>query len=251
VKQFLVNPFLTVSDLREGIERQAGYRGMDLDSPHDDYEGLITKVAGDPPSFEKIKSNLKNDIKLSNHEQWLVDLFNSSETGMLHRDSITESALSRGISLGSLAIYLSYLPIVRTAGPAVYCLVGTKFTEKALLGIREGAKDSAKQTEIAFQVVGSTISFEIKPNIGTISSGVVFPPKELVNLIRSHSFTSTCVCQELESEQIIKVSKDGFWVGFSAIFRHAYRDHKIPDDSKLLIKFDLKRNTANIYGNTM
>jgi hypothetical protein len=193
---------------------------------------------------------MKNDIELSNHEKWLVQLFTSSEKGILHRDSITEIALANGISLGSLAIYLSYFPIVRSVGPAVYSLVGTKFTDESLIEIRENARDAAVQTEIAYQISGSTISLEIKPNIGTISSGVVFPPKEVLPFVRNHIFESKCICGQLKSDQLIKVSKDGFWVGFSALFKHAYRDHRISDDAKLLIKFDLEQKSAQIFGNT-
>ena len=169
---------------------------------------------------------------------------------MLHRDSITEIALDNGVSLGSLAIYLSYFPILRSFGSAVYGLVGTKYTEESLSSIREDAKDAAGQTEMAYQISGSKVTLEIRPNIGTISSGVVFPPKEVIGLVRNSIFECLCICGKLNSDQVIKVSKDGFWVGFSALFRHAYRDHQISDESKLLIRFELDKNTAQIFGNT-
>lgn len=250
VKQLMVNPNLTIAELREGIKRQAEYRNSDELVSDDDYDSLIRCVAGEPPSIDFIKSPMKEEIQLSNHEKWLVQLFTSSTKGILHRDSITELALANGISLGSLAIYLSYFPIIRSVGPAVYSLVGTKFTDESLTEIRESARDAAFQTEIAYQVSGSIITLEIKPNIATISSGVVFAPKEVFPFIKNHVFESTCVCGQLKSDQSIKVSKDGFWVGFSALFKHAYRDHRINDDSKLLIKFDLGQKTAQIFGNT-
>jgi len=250
IKQLMVNPNLTIHELREGIKRQAEYRNSDEQVSDDDYDSLIRCVAGEPPSIDFIKSPMKNDIELSNHEKWLVQLFKTSEKGILHRDSITEIALANGISLGSLAIYLSYFPIVRSVGPAVYSLVGTKFTDESLIEIRENARDASVQTEIAYQISGSTISLEIKPNIGTISSGVVFPPKEVLPFVRNHIFESKCICGQLKSDQLIKVSKDGFWVGFSALFKHAYRDHRISDDAKLLIKFDLEQKSAQIFGNT-
>jgi hypothetical protein len=250
VKQLLVNSDLSIEELREGIQRQAGYRGVEQEIDNEDYENLIRIVAGDPPKIDFIKSPMKLEIELSNHEKWLVDLFTKSETGILHRDAITEIALDNGISLGSLAIYLSYFPILRSFGPAIYGLVGTKYSEELLASIKENAKDSAGQTEIAYQYSGSVITLEIKPNIGTISSGVVFPPKEVTSLVRNTIFECTCVCGQLVSDQVIKVSKDGFWVGFSALFRHAYRFHQISDESKLLIKFELDKKSAQIFGNT-
>lgn len=250
IKQLLVNPNLSIEELREGIQRQSGYRGIEEDIDNEECEGLIRLVAGNPATLDFIESPMKYEIVLSNHEKWLVALFTKSEKGLLHRDSITESALDNGISLGSLAIYLSYFPILRSFGPAIYGLVGTKFTDSSISTIKENAKDSALQTEIAYQVSGSRILLEIRPNIGTISSGVVFAPKELSSLVRSSIFECSCICGQLSSDQVIKVSKDGFWVGFSALFRHAYRFHKITDESKLLISFNLDTKSAQIYGST-
>ena len=249
-KQLMVKDALDIKELSIGIRRVSNYRGAVLEIEEDILLDLIRQVVGEPSSIKNMDNPLIADLKFSNHEKWLISIFRDSDSGLLHRDQISEKALRDGVSLGSLAIYLTYVPFLRLVAPSVFALVGTNHGDQQILEAKEIAKESTFQTEVAYQIAGNYINMELRPNMNTISSGVVFPPKELASAVKEITFKSICVCGGLESEQTIRMTKDGFWVGFSAILRHAFTTHDVNETRTLLLKFDLKNKTASIAGNT-
>jgi len=249
-KQLMIRDGLELKELSIGVRRVSNYRGAILEIEEEILLELIRQVVGDPSSIQNMDNPLIKELKFSNHEKWLISIFGETESGLLHRDQISEKALRDGVSLGSLAIYLTYVPFLRLVAPSVFALVGTNHGDQQILEAKEIAKESSFQTEVAYQIAGNLINMELRANMNTISSGVVFPPKELAFAVKEITFKSICVCGGLESEQTIRMTKDGFWVGFSAILRHAFATHNVSETGTLLLKFDLKNKTASIAGNT-
>ena len=85
-----------------------------------------------------------------------------------------------------------------------------------------------------------------------ISNGYVFDPLNEINgeikdIFKDSIFTPSCICGLMESKQLIRLSKEGFWLGFQSFFAHALQNHGFTINSQyeLFFDFDLKSVTLD------
>lgn len=242
-KQLLVCDGLTPEEMLEGIHRFAKYRGDSLINCDKDLVALIRQMAGDKGSREGFLSQLLEIDGLSDSDRMLVAMFKNSESGLLHRTELQAAAMDQGINLGSLTMYLSTAPYVRALGKSVYALVGTRATEEDIALTAQVAKSSYGESEYDISWVGDDLLLTIRPNVVIISSGVIFPPKIVKEMIFDRFFECECECGELITEQNIRISETGFLIGFTALFYHGINKHGqgIGDEFKILFSFSDSR----------
>ena len=240
-KQLLVCDFVSSSDLIEGLVRAASGRNTVVLGDETELCGIIYQLAGNPPTLHNLNQNLLETVELVGIESWLLDLFSKSKQDVLHRSEIVRAALEDDVNASSVQIYLLKSPIIRSHGDAIYSLVGTQVSSTQISIHAATSREAIPEAEFHYSFSGTNVLITIKPNINTIQ-GVLFPPAELKSMVKDFEFSSTCDCQLLVSNQVIKVTPSNFWTGFTAIFKHGMTSHgkNLGEEFEFLLDFDNK-----------
>lgn len=243
-KQLLVSQTLPAEEILAGARRHASLRNDAMTGENSDYLHIIHSLSGNPPTLEKFRENQLYKTELSESDNWLVKMFSSSESGLLHRVEITKYGIESKMSLGSITAYCGSSPFIRTHSNGIYSLIGVHPSIEEVSTHAELALSQDKAVEISLEFVGSNILFILKPNLNTYASGVVLPNRELKELFVESVFSPECTCGPIDSKQILKLTKEGFWTGFQSIFSHALHSHDFHTSSVFKIFFDFDRNKA-------
>jgi hypothetical protein len=114
---------------------------------------------------------------------------------------------------------------------------------------RKAVLASGRPSEIDFAISSEGIELRIRPNLNVITSGIIFPPSGLKQMVIGYVFDSTCSCGNLVSKQQVKFSASGFWTGFTAMIRHGMSEHKMDKDSEFVFVFDFERSLVVLRTN--
>jgi len=241
-KQLLVIESLPANEILVGVRRYASLRNDAMSGLEDNYIDIIHSLCGTPPTLENFKQTQLYQTELRESDVWLIGIFNSSPNGLLHRVEITKYGIESRVNLGSITAYCGSSPFIRPHAKGVYSLIGKYPSNQQVSTHAELAlaQDTAVDFQIEFQ--GSNVSFILKPNLNTYASGVLLPSREIKDIFRDSIFTPSCVCGSMDSKQLIRLSKEGFWTGFQSIFAHALQNHGFTINSRfnLFFDFDLK-----------
>jgi hypothetical protein len=241
-KQLLVIESLPANEILVGVRRYASLRNDAMSGLEDNYIDIIHSLCGKPPTLENFKQTQLYQTELRESDVWLIGIFNSSPNGLLHRVEITKYGIESRVNLGSITAYCGSSPFIRPHAKGVYSLIGKYPSNQQVSTHAELAlaQDTAVDFQIEFQ--GSNVSFILKPNLNTYASGVLLPSREIKDIFRDSIFTPSCVCGPMDSKQLIRLSKEGFWTGFQSIFAHALQNHGFTINSRfnLFFDFDLK-----------
>ena len=241
-KQLLVIESLPANEILVGVRRYASLRNDAMSGLEDNYIDIIHSLCGTPPTLENFKQTQLYQTELRESDVWLIGIFNSSPNGLLHRVEITKYGIESRVNLGSITAYCGSSPFIRPHAKGVYSLIGKYPSNQQVSTHAELAlaQDTAVDFQIEFQ--GSNVSFILKPNLNTYASGVLLPSREIKDIFRDSIFTPSCVCGSMDSKQLIRLSKEGFWTGFQSIFAHALQNHDFTINSRfnLFFDFDLK-----------
>lgn len=241
-KQLLVIESLPANEILVGVRRYASLRNDAMSGLEDNYIDIIHSLCGKPPTLENFKQTQLYQTELRESDVWLIGIFNSSPNGLLHRVEITKYGIESRVNLGSITAYCGSSPFIRPHAKGVYSLIGKYPSNQQVSTHAELAlaQDTAVDFQIEFQ--GSNVSFILKPNLNTYASGVLLPSREIKDIFRDSIFTPSCVCGSMDSKQLIRLSKEGFWTGFQSIFAHALQNHGFTINSRfnLFFDFDLK-----------
>ena len=241
-KQLLVLESLPANEILVGVRRFASMRNDAMSGLESNYIDIIHSLCGRPPTLENFKKTQLYQTELSESDLWLIEIFNSSPNGLLHRVEITKYGIESRINLGSITAYCGSSSFIRPHANGVYSLIGKNPSNQQVSTHAELAlaQDTAVDFQIEFQ--GSNVLFTLKPNLNTYASGVILPSREIKDIFRDSIFTPSCICGSMDSKQLIRLSKEGFWKGFQSIFTHALQNHDFTTNSRfnLLFDFDLK-----------
>ena len=223
-KQLLVTLNADPEDLVEGIRRHAQHRNTDLPGENTDFIGLVHLICGNPPNLNSVRSNTLEEIELSETDHWFIECFESREKKFLHRSELLQMALEQGRNIASVGVYTLFNPLLRNCGNSVYTLIGNKPRDEEVRVYAEIVRKNFPDSKIEYRFVGDSIELKVLPNINSLG-GVLFPPRELHELVQGVIFNPKCDCSSLVSKQKIQFSVSNFWMGFSAIFKHAIDAH--------------------------
>lgn len=243
-KQLLVATNLKVDEIIVGLERTASYRGVPLIGAKDDLRALIVFLAGNLPDYEKILPTMLKPVVLQRIETWLVEVFEMSSGAILHSNELASRALKDKINVSSLQVYLISSPIIRSHGGSIYSLVGSEVESQFVEIYRKAVLASSKASEIDFSISAEGIVLRIRPNLNAITSGIIFPPSGLKQMVTGYIFDSNCLCGKLVSKQQVKFTPSGFWTGFTAMIRHGMSDHHMTKESEFVFTFDFENNSV-------
>jgi DNA-directed RNA polymerase specialized sigma subunit len=237
-KQLKVSSPLGVKVLFKGLQRTGRYRDVALIGTTAELNNMILELAGDPPSYEKIKFGLIKEVEFQTIEKWLIEIFSDTTLGILHMNEVVNFALRDGtINVSSVNIYLLNSPIMRSHGRSLYSLVGTEVTEALLDDYIKVIRGSTEASEVTYEMTNASNGILcVKPNLNVISSGIVFLPSSYKKMFEGFEFESSCSCGQLETVQEVKFTASGFWTGFTAMIRHGFSMHGMTKNS--LFRFD-------------
>jgi transcriptional regulator with XRE-family HTH domain len=237
-RQLLVSPTIPLIEVKVGLERIAKYRGQELIGHPSDVFELIERLAGNPCNKDKLQEHLVSAIKLSNHEQWLVSLFTESKMGILHRDEVTEAAIEDGVAIGSVNQYLSTSPILRPHSKGFYSLVNQKVAISDLnLCIEQFSNKSNPALHKLISEKGINY-FHVTPNLALIASGALIANNQEKIFFGKSIYSVSCSCNQLSSNQKVRVTSDGFLIGLSSLLHHGIQKHSFGINSSLKMKID-------------
>lgn len=241
-KQLSVIESLPANEILMGVRRFASIRYDAMSGLESNYIDIIHLLCGRPPTLENLRQTQLYQTELSESDIWLIGIFNLSPNGLLHRVEITKYGIESRVNLGSLTAYCGSSPFLRLHANGVYSLIGINPSNQQVSSHAELAlaQDTAVDFQIEFQ--GSNVLFTLKPNLNTYASGVLLPSREIKDIFRDSIFTPSCNCGSMDSKQLIRLSKEGFWLGFQSIFTHALQNHGFTTYSRfnLFFDFDLK-----------
>lgn len=245
-KQLKVFNELNADSLLVGIERQANYRQTPLVGLKADLIAMIKELAGENPNFSTLRSNTLEDPELSQTDEWILEVFRDSPTGMMHRNEITAAAMRDGKNVNSIGVFLIFNSLIRPVGSAVLALADQNFDVELVKQYAAIARAAEEPTQLDFCFQGSDIRITFIPNLNTIAAGVLFPKQELRDMVKPHSFQVECFCGAFESNQMLRMKNPSFWTGFTGSIKHLQNQHGYKKGQEIQISLNMDKKTAKI-----
>ena len=245
-KQLQVFQKLAAETLLVGIVRQAGYRQTPLIGLNADLVAMIKELAGEEPNYATFRANTLEEPELNQNDEWILDVFRDSPTGMLHRNEITAAALRDGKNVNSIGIYLIFNPLIRPVGAAVMALADQTIDIQFAKQYAEIARAAEDPTQLEFSFQGSDILIKFIPNLNTIAAGVLFPKQDLRAMIKPHAFQVSCFCDAYESNQMLRLKEPSFWTGFTGTIKHLQNHHGYNRGDEITILLDMNTKSAQV-----
>jgi hypothetical protein len=245
-KQLKVFNQLDAESLLVGIERQASYRQTPLVGLKADLIAMIKDLTGEDPNYATFRSNTLEEPELSQTDEWILEIFKDSPTGMLHRNEITAAAMRDGKNVNSIGIFLLFNPLIRPVGSAVLALADQKFETEFVKQYAAIARAAEEPTQLDFTFQNGNILISFIPNLNTIAAGVLFPKQELRDMVKLHSFQVKCFCEAFESNQMLRLKNPSFWTGFTGSIKHLQNHHGYKKGQEIQILLDMEDKIAGI-----
>ena len=245
-KQLMVFNELNAESLLVGIERQANYRQTPLIGLKADLIAMIKELAGEIPNFATFRSNTLEDPELSQTDEWILEVFRDSPTGMMHRNEITAAAIRDGKNVNSIGVFLIFNSLIRPVGSAVLALADQSFDVELVKQYAAIARAAEEPTQLDFGFQGSDILITFIPNLNTIAAGVLFPKQELRDMVKLHSFPVECFCGAFESNQMLRMKNPSFWTGFTGSIKHLQNQHGYKKGQEIQMLLDMDKKTAKV-----
>lgn len=245
-KQLMVFNELNAESLLVGIERQANYRQTPLVGLKADLIAIIKELAGENPNFATFRSNTLEDPELSQTDEWILEVFRDSPTGMMHRNEITAAAIRDGKNVNSIGVFLIFNSLIRPVGSAVLALADQSFDVELVKQYAAIARAAEEPTQLDFGFQGSDILITFIPNLNTIAAGVLFPKQELRDMVKLHSFPVECFCGAFESNQMLRMKNPSFWTGFTGSIKHLQNQHGYKKGQEIQMLLDMDKKTAKV-----
>lgn len=243
-KQLMVFNELNAESLLVGVERQANYRQTPLVGLKADLIALIKELSGENPNFATFRSNTLENPELSQTDEWILEVFRDSPTGMMHRNEITAAALRDGKNVNSIGIFLLFNPLIRPVGSAVLALADQKVEIESAKQYAAIVRAAEEPTQLDFGFQDGNILISFTPNLNTIAAGVLFPKQELRDMVKLHSFQVQCFCGSFKSNQMLRIKTPSFWTGFTGSIKHLQNYHGYTKGQEIQILLDLTKSTA-------
>lgn len=246
-KQLTLCETLSAEELLVGARRHASLRNDSMPAEDADYIHIIHSLCGNPPTKETFLKTQLYETDLSESDKWLIEVFNSSQSGLLHRVEITKFGIDSGMNLGSITAYCGSSPFIRPHSNGVYSLIGIYPDPIQVATHAELALAQDRSVEMTIEFDGSNVALKLLPNLNTYASGVLLPSREIKEIFTDSTFSPFCTCGPIESKQVLRLSKEGFWMGFQSIFAHALQRHSFNANTpfQILFDFDQKKGILN------
>jgi len=247
-KQLKVTSPLDVAVLLKGLQRTGKNRDVSLLGTTSELTDLISNLAGNPPTYEKMSVGLIKQIEFQTLEKWLIEVFSEANLGILHSNDVVNLALRDGsINVSSVTVYLLNSPILRSHGRSLFSLVGTEVSQDMLDSYIQIIRGTSEASEVSYVMVDASKGIlSVKPNLNVITSGIVFPPSGYKKLFEGFAFKSSCECGELETVQAVKFAPSGFWTGFTAMIRHGFSNHGMTKSSAFNFEFNFDESEVRL-----
>jgi hypothetical protein len=244
-KQLLLIPELDANILLDGAKRFGTMRNDPMTGEESDYINIIHSICGNPPNLDTFRQNQLYEVEFSESDKWLIRVFKSSPNGLMHRIELTRVSIESRINLGSITAYCGSNPLIRSHSSGIYSLVGNSPSKETVTTHAELALIQDRAFSFSLEYDGSNLLFTFSPNLNMYASGVIMPSREIKELVAGYTFTPTCQCGAIETKQILRLTNEGFWLGYQSIFSHAFQEHEYGVDSefRLFFNFDLKTAT--------
>jgi hypothetical protein len=207
---------------------------------------MIKELAGEEPNYTTFRSNTLEEPELSQNDEWILEVFRDSPSGMLHRNEITAAALRDGKNVNSMGIYLIFNPLIRPVGAAVMALADQTIDIQFAKQYAEIARAAEEPTHLEFSFRGSDILIKFIPNLNTIAAGVLFPKQDLRAMIKPYAFQVSCFCDAYESNQMLRLKNPSFWTGFTATIKHLQNNHNYVRGEEISILLDMENKIAKV-----
>jgi hypothetical protein len=243
-KQLTLCETLSAEELLVGARRHASLRNDSMPADDADYIHIIHSLCGNPPTKETFLKTQLYETDLSESDKWLIEVFNSSQSGLLHRVEITKFGIDSGMNLGSITAYCGSSPFIRPHSNGVYSLIGIYPDPIQVATHAELALAQDRSVEMTIEFEGSNVALKLLPNLNTYASGVLLPSREIKEIFTDSTFSPFCTCGPIESKQVLRLSKEGFWMGFQSIFAHALQKHSFNANTPFQILFDFDQKKA-------
>jgi hypothetical protein len=247
LKQLSIKSPLKPATLVEGIERAAAYRRTPMVGSQEDLENLVIQIAGNPPSLENINPDLSDVFELGDIELWLRHVIGERSIGIIHRDELTELAISDGINPSSIGAYLSISTIIRNLSPGIFALVGTEVQGSIVDAYRNRFLAEYVAPSFNYNLLDErSMELNLTPNVSFYTGGSLSINSGLSEIVSDFRFNTKCECGKFFSDSDIRLAPSGYWVGFGALLKHSRSAHGNGPGTPIRIIFDFYHLTAEL-----
>ena len=247
LKQLSIRSPLSPEVLVEGIERAVSYRRTTMVGSQEDLENLVIQIAGNPPNIDNINTEISDEFELGDIEMWLQQVIGERSIGIIHRDELTELAITDGINPSSIGAYLSTSTIIRNLIPGIFALVGTEIENSVAEAYRNNFLAEYIPPKFDYFLLDERkMEFNLVPNVSLYTGGSLSINAGLIDIIEDFRFNTICSCNNFSSVADIRIAPSGYWIGFTALLMHSRNFHEGGPGLPVKIVFDFYDKTAEL-----
>lgn len=223
---------LKIDQLLPGLERQAIVRQAQHLLPSRE---TAVKILKQNPDFQVdadgFVSGRQEKIMQDGVQGWLVQQIMGSGGQVISKAQIFRLAAAEDQRFTSLAIYMSYSPVIRSLGDGLLTLVGSHPSEDEIAFAERVASANYvanRVSEFGFLPETSTLRVRFCFSSPFLVSGVLAVDRVLGDALGSNARKVTC-CSLRETDAIAKLSKGTNLAGFASIREHMMLDHGVQE----------------------
>jgi hypothetical protein len=245
-RQLEIRSPLDASELVIGIRKESRKRRIILTFSDRMLESFIQNVYGDPVNMDEFIKISGPPEPFAKIDLWIIDKLKNSDSGFLHYQQWVKLAIEDGVKVGSVMMYLSSSPYLRSLGHGVTSLVGHSYSEVEVKNYRDLILNSSDKTEVQLVFEDEDIFVHLRPSLSNFASGVVIIKREIADIVRGRTFSIHCKCQSLHSTSNLELNSTSFWTGFNPILTHGREVHYLKVSQLFRIQLDFEQNTATL-----
>lgn len=226
-KQFAVCSEISGEELVEGIGRVSRNRGYGNLPPTPIILDLL-RQAGTikqtrPGYFTGNAGGIDSPLKI-----FIVNAIKDSPGGVANQPELFRSAVTEGFNTSSLAVYLTYDPMIRKFESGLIRLAGSNPGIGSIAEAKRSAKLQSEKGSLDY-VVTLDGSINVTCVLGTsyLNTGVLSPSSALRGILNPGGYSINC-CEESSFEGKINLSAT-LWYGFQPLFNHMRHQHSVVD----------------------
>lgn len=241
-RMLAVTPELDVSTLRSGVRRRYRFMRIDIVPPTTVLKAFYTAHPDFVMASGKVRSAVPLDYRLAlgDVERAFVDVLRASPTGLLDRSQLEDAVVARGINPNTLAVLLTYSPIIDHPALNVWCLRGAPVDPAQLEAVVAAAASRTRRRRTVAYGWEPDGRLSLTVTIGDVHSPVVAIPKAIARFVAGKRFAA--LNQEGAASGTVVVDEGGMSWGYGPFLRR----HGADEGDPLTIRFDLASDHATL-----
>ena len=237
-KQLAVAPKLHIDQLREGIRRKASQvQAQHALPPTEDLVAMLKQSGFFEVDEQNVVSGRTEAIPLDSVEGWLLNRVLSANGQVISKAQIMRLAMAENYKISSIGLYMSFSPLIRSAGESLLTVVGASPSEQDI--------KYASSVADAGNVPNEVLDYRVDPETQELIIRFVYSTPFLINgilpvsrllggLIGPDKKAISC-CEDFSTDASARLASGANIVGFAPVREHVFDEHGVREGDPLTI----------------